>query len=73
MEVIKRQGGIEPHVVDLQSKCKPFTNMSLFVYTDHNHVTETCVRLELTTLVSVAQHSDHWDNTLTMILFLTPV
>jgi hypothetical protein len=27
----KRQGGFEPHEFDLQSKSKPFTNLSLFI------------------------------------------
>jgi hypothetical protein len=27
---LKRQGGIEPHISDLQSKCKTFYYMSLF-------------------------------------------
>ena len=31
VKTTKRQGGFEPHNVDLQSNSKPFTNLSLYI------------------------------------------
>gem|GEM_PF-4580000 len=54
MYIPQRHGGIEPHIFDLQSKCKTFYRMSLMYV-----INQTRIRFEPITFVSVAQYSNH--------------